>query len=372
MELSFWEVDSYFRHVDLAIIGGGIVGMNAALEARQLHPEMNIIILERGALPSGASTKNAGFACFGSVSELKMDIAQTGFDNVVRLAEKRYRGLQALREMLGDSTIGLHEKGGMELFMSSEQSLFEECVALLPELNRAFSDVIGPDCYHVTDGKIAEYGFGSVSHIITNQYEAQIDTGKMMRVLTSLCIKEDIAVLTGMNVEHIRWDDHGVDLMVNNLLLRVGRVIVATNGFAAELIQVPVQPARAQVLITKPIDNLRLEGTFHYDRGYNYFRNVGKRVLLGGGRNLDPVGETTTALSVTADIQRHLEQLLRDVILPGTPFQIDMRWSGIMGVGSEKMPIIKALHPRVVCAVRMGGMGVALGTLAGKEAAALL
>ena len=41
-----------------------------------------------------------------------------------------------------------------------------------------------------------------------------------------------------------------------------------------------------------------------------------------------------------------------------------------MGIGSEKKPIIKAVTKNVVCAVRMGGMGVAIGSLVGKMAAA--
>ncbi len=39
-----------------------------------------------------------------------------------------------------------------------------------------------------------------------------------------------------------------------------------------------------------------------------------------------------------------------------------------MGVGTEKKPIIKKISPNVVCAVRMGGMGVAIGSFVGQMA----
>ena len=133
-----------------------------------------------------------------------------------------------------------------------------------------------------------------------------------------------------------------------------------------------VAPARAQVLITKPIRNLKLKGTFHYDEGFYYFRNIDDRILLGGGRNLDLKGETTTKIDITPKIQNQLEYLLKTVIIPNQKFEIEHRWSGIMGVGSEKKPIIKHVSPNVVCAVRMGGMGVAIGSLVGKEAAELI
>jgi hypothetical protein len=42
-----------------------------------------------------------------------------------------------------------------------------------------------------------------------------------------------------------------------------------------------------------------------------------------------------------------------------------------MGVGSQKKPIIKKLYPGVYCGVRLGGMGVAIGSSIGKELAVL-
>ena len=113
------------------------------------------------------------------------------------------------------------------------------------------------------------------------------------------------------------------------MLYEVITLLLATNGFASELIEGDIKPARAQVLITKPIENLSIKGTFHLDRGYYYFRNVENRILFGGGRNLDFEGETTTEFGQTKIIQDQLEQLLKDVILPRQNFEIEHRWSVI-------------------------------------------
>ncbi|RXG17999.1 FAD dependent oxidoreductase [Leeuwenhoekiella aestuarii] len=72
--LSYWEYKSWFSNVDFTIVGSGITGLNCALRLRALHPSAKILIVERGNLPQGASTKNAGFACFGSLSELIADL----------------------------------------------------------------------------------------------------------------------------------------------------------------------------------------------------------------------------------------------------------------------------------------------------------
>ena len=147
---------------------------------------------------------------------------------------------------------------------------------------------------------------------------------------------------------------------------------MANNGFANKIINnIDLKPARAQVLITKPIDNLRIQGTFHMDEGYYYFRNINGRILFGGGRNLDFEGETTSELNTTQLIQDQLKKILNETILPNTKFEIDYSWSGIMGVGESKTPILKKLSSNVYCGIRLGGMGVAIGSLVGSDLADL-
>ncbi len=67
--ISFWEKKELLSY-DLIVLGGGITGMFCALSYREKFPKASIAILERGLFSSGASTKNAGFACFGSLTEL--------------------------------------------------------------------------------------------------------------------------------------------------------------------------------------------------------------------------------------------------------------------------------------------------------------
>jgi len=69
-QLSYWEHQTFLRGFDVVIIGAGLVGLTAALHTRRLRPKARVLVLERDVLPNGASTKNAGFACFGSISEL--------------------------------------------------------------------------------------------------------------------------------------------------------------------------------------------------------------------------------------------------------------------------------------------------------------
>jgi gamma-glutamylputrescine oxidase len=372
MDLSYWEKNSYFSKLDFAIIGSGIVGLNAAICLKKRNKKLSVLILERGILPTGASSKNAGFACFGSPTELLSDLELHSESEVFSLVEKRWKGLLKLRKNLGDRAIDFHNWGGYEVFDKVDQ--YEKCAEKLDYLNKHTSKIIGKKKVYINaDKKIKDFGFKGIQHMILNTAEGQIDTGKAIKALTAKARNLGIEIINGIDIVKIEDHENKVLLHTNKgMQITSKKVIVATNGFAKELLpNYQVQPARAQVLITEPIKDLKLKGTFHYDEGYYYFRNIGDRILFGGGRNLDFKTEETTQFGLTPLIQNRLDDILKKMILPTTNYKIDMRWSGIMGVGPEKKSIVKASSKNVFCAVRMGGMGVAIGTLVGEEVAEL-
>ena len=194
----------------------------------------------------------------------------------------------------------------------------------------------------------------------------------MMEALLQKAQSQGIKILNNSSVESFSEDQNSVKIKTNQFELSSSKLFIATNGFAFQLLNEQVKPARAQILITKPIDNLNIKGTFHLEKGYYYFRNIDNRILLGGGRNLDFKTEETAQFGETEIIQNKLEELLRTTILPNTKFEIDHRWSGIMGVGNKKKAIVKQLSSHVFCGVRLGGMGIAIGSLIGKELVQLL
>lgn len=364
---SYWEQASFLTH-DVAVIGSGIVGLNAALHIIQTNPSLNIVVVDRGFLPSGASTKNAGFACFGSVSELLDELETTPEDELLRVMELRWKGLQKLRNNLGDQALDYQENGGFEVFTTGDQDLSEKCIGNIPYLNRLAGTVIGkPDIYAVRNEKIAGFGFRNIGSMIENRYEGQIDSGKMMRALLRKVQGEGVLVLNSCRVERIRQGEKGAVLETGHGNIRARKVVVATNAFATEFFpELDMVPGRGQVLITEPVPGLPVKGTFHYDKGYYYFRNINDRILLGGGRNLDFKKEETDRFGITEPVQNRLEQLLHEVILPGHKPKIEQRWSGIMAFGDTLTPIITEIRENVFCAVRCNGMGIAMGSQVGE------
>jgi len=372
MNLSYWELQTYFKNIDLTIIGSGIVGLTAAIESKKKFPMLKVVVLERGILPSGASTKNAGFSCFGSVSELLSDLKHTPENEVGQLLEKRWKGLAKLRQTIGDVPMDYFQNGGFEVF--NDEVFYAECEANIPYLNELMHRQLGiKEVYRIAHDKISVFGFAQVPFMIENSFEGQINTGKMMNRLIQIAHELGVIILNGLEVASTQENEKNVVVqLTDGFHFETSKLIIATNGFAKQLLpELDVQPARAQVLITEPIPNLKFAGTFHYDEGYYYFRNIDQRVLLGGARNSDFKGEETYTMEVTQKIQDKLEELLSTVILPGQSYEIAHRWSGIMGVGQTKTTIVKQLSKNRYCSVRMGGMGVAIGSLIGSEVATM-
>lgn len=372
---SFWETDTFFRPADYAIIGSGIVGLNAAIRLRELRPKARIVILDRGNLPLGASTRNAGFACFGSPTELLEDLEHHTETEVWDLVAERWSGLQALRNLVGDPALQYETHGGSEIFKPSDEVRFQKCLAKLDDFNHHFQEITGiPEVLEVADHLIPEFQFKDVAHIIRSKIEGQLHPAKMIRCLQYVAHQNGIESLNGMTVEGIVTTEKTVEIHTRtNLCLQANHILIATNGFARQLLpDLDVLPARNQVLITKPVPNLTFKGCFHYEGGYYYFRNVGQRILLGGGRNLAKTQEQTDVFGTTPLIRAALMDLLQRVILPEQVVEIEQWWSGILGVGAQKKPIIKPINERVAVAVRLGGMGVAIGTTVGRKAAALI
>lgn len=370
MDYSYWEYKTWLSDIDYTIIGSGIVGLSCALQLRAKYPSAKIVVLERGVLPNGASTKNAGFACFGSISEILDDLNSHSEDEVVQLVEKRWKGLELLRKQLGDDRIRFKQYGGYELFTEDDKVLYKECIDKLDRINTLLRPIFKQNVFSCTDNT---FQFQNIQpQYVFNQFEGQIDTGAMMNALVQKAQNQGIYILNNCTVQEIEDQNTSVILKTNHFTFSSHKVCIATNGFASQLGISDVKPARAQVLITQPIPDLPIKGTFHLDKGYYYFRNIDNRILFGGGRNLDFKAEETTELTQTTLIQDKLEEILREVILPNTPFEVAHRWSGIMGVGTQKQSIVKPISENVYCGVRLGGMGVAIGSLVGKELADLL
>ena len=375
--ISIWEKETFFAPQDVIIAGSGFVGLWSAFYLKRKHPKLKITILERGMIPTGASTRNAGFACFGSLSELMFDAKTMGTDNMLQLVEMRFKGLEKIKKFFKKKRIDYDECGGYELFDSGTSLTTEELQNSIEYMNSLLKPIINSkNTYNLANEAVNEFGFGNTTHLVRNNLEGYLHSGKLLQALIQEVQYMGVQVFTEMEIVSFNLNDDEIEIQTNrDLELCAKNLLICTNAYAKELVpELDVVPARGQVLLTSPIAGLPWKGTFHSDEGFYYFRNLGERVLLGGARNKAFAEERTTAIETTDLIQKELERYLNEVVIPNykDSYTIENRWSGIMAMGSEKMPIVREISPRIFCAVRMSGMGVALAPTVGQQIPALI
>lgn len=359
---SFWEQEAFPQQYNLVIIGAGITGLSSTLFYKRSHPEASVLVLERGSIPQGASTRNAGFACIGSISEHQADLEQTSEQEVGQRIKRRYKGLELLKSTLGESSIDYERCGGYELFTSQE--LFEASASHITKFNNWLEDLIGEKNVY-SSAELNGYP------VIQNRLEGALQPAKMIRSLIQLVQQEGVDIYWNSPVSII--DTQGMIILDDGTQLECPKILVAANGFSQRLLPgLQVQSARGYVFVTHPIEGMSWRGTFHHDRGYIYFRNVGDRLLLGGARNIAEQEENIDQFGINHKIKNHLERFASQTLKLPDGWEIEHEWSGIMGFTETKTPIVKKVDGAVYAAAGLSGMGIAIGMKVGQEASELL
>ena len=364
MNRSFWENELYSQHYDLVVIGAGLTGSSTALFYKKAHPGARVLLVDRGLFSAGASTRNAGFACIGSVGELLADLRIDSEESLKARIKSRYEGLKLLRSTLGDEAIEYDDCGGWEIF--TDRAKFDEAAANISTFNQWMEELIGiSSCY-----KEGEFeGFPA----IFNSAEGSLHTGKMVRRLMDLLIAEGIEIRWETTVTHVDLDGGKVETQ-SRLTFQAANVVLATNAFTSSITKKEeIKPGRGFVFVTNALPSMPWKGTFHYNEGYTYFRNIGEnRLLLGGARDVDYEAETTSEFGVNQTIKSHLIQFADEVLNLPEGWEIEQEWSGIMGFTETKSARKDWIGKRTLEVAGLSGMGVALGMNLGRSASEML
>ncbi len=369
--LSYWEEQHYYKNNDIAIIGCGIVGLNAGIQLLNLDPSLRVIILERSGIPYGASTRNAGFACFGSPSELMNDLKTFHANEVFSLFRERYTGIQELKNRLSNYDFEYESKGGLEVF-SPSRSIESSEIAIL---NRHIEDYIGIKDYFIFDNNMLKNsGLYEFESAIYTEHEACINPMKMIDALLRLYIHKGGKILFNHEVQSWEEKNETVDLhLITSQKFSVKKLLFTVNGFGQKLFpQLDIKAAQNQVMVIKPSVKLKLSGCYHFDEGFIYFRQVHGKLLIGGGRNQDIETEFTDRMIINEKIKIYLLDFVKSHILPKSDFDIENHWVGILGLGNKKQPIVSMLSDRIGVALRLSGVGIAIGTSVGNKAAEMI
>ena len=371
MRPSYWEKTTFLRSPDVVIIGAGLTGLQSALELKRRSPELDVLVIERASIPRGASTRNAGFACFGGPTELLADLDAYGEEATVATVRERFAGIRALEEKFAGQDIGWVKNGGYEVI--DDAATAEMVRARLPLLNELLRAVTGlAETWSTVPSAL------DVALTLRNPFEAQLHPGKLVHNLLNDCHRAGVRFLFGAEVETIEGGAAGAVEVAGPGWgrLTAARALLTVNAFAQRLLpdDFPevIRPVRNQILLSDPLPDLNLRGCYHYHEGYVYFRNVGSdRLLIGGARHLAGATSETDAFGPNGAPETYLIEKLNQWFPARrwSPADFPTRWSGIIAQGDGKSPVLRYASENVLVAGRLAGMGVALSAALARRAA---
>jgi gamma-glutamylputrescine oxidase len=367
MNISIWE-KHYITKADIIVLGNGIVGLQCAWRLKLKYPKRKVWVLDRAPFSLGASMRNAGFACFGSVGEILDDVRRTNESLALELYEKRFRGLQLLLEDFGESAVGYEKTGGYEVFPHGSENDLQEVLEAAGRINQGLLQVAGSDAFVPKASK--SLGMNVLDTAMFTPFEGALQTDLLYHKIREAATSAGVEVYSGVHITGLEQANAHVWKLraTNGYVFECKRLVLCTNGFTRQLLpEIDVEPARGQVLVTSHIPDLKWRGLMHADKGYYYFRSLGTRILIGGARNMDFETENTAEIELNTDIQKELVRFLKEVVVPGAEFSVDEQWAGIMGMGTDRTPVVKEWKPGLFVCARMGGMGVALSASVSRE-----
>lgn len=372
--LSYWEATgpeafkpavALPRRVDVLIVGVGLMGHWLAYFLSKAKPQLSVLILERDLLGYGASTRNAGFLSCGNISEWLMEMREQGEAATLYNFAARKTGLNIVMHELCD---GLQtDPCGSADF----DAITDEKTALMETFNAYLKTHREAPAFQVKRVMLA----GAMQEVFFNAADHAINPVQLLGCLHEKLLQQGVRFGYGAEVTALSRGHAAVQLQARPVEVQYQYGFLCTNAFASDLYpDTHVRPGRGQILVTAPCELETTPMLGFLEEGYNYFRFVDGRLLVGGGRHVFGDEEITPNIETTAKVWDYLVQLASR-ISGSTDIDIGYHWAGLMGFPDGAHGSVQALEcatmldERTEVLAGLGGWGITVAPyLARKKA----
>ncbi len=341
MSVSLWQRRATRSlSCDLAIIGGGIAGLSAAIDARARG--RSAIVLERGRPGSGASGRNAGFLMRGAADNYAVACGLWGRERARALWRFNEENIEELR-MLGIAGLPSYaaRPSCLVALDEIEESELRQSATLLRD-DGFDVELVEPGAIDDTLWTRAKPRVGLI-----NPHDAVINPVDLLGLLASK-LPEEI-VCTGEEVFAIEQAAGAMRVHSSTCTIEAGAVLVCLNAFVANLLPElagVVAPNRGQMLALRPLSSVRLKHAYYVNRGGEYLREgPNGLIIIGGARRHFEAAERSLVDEPSNDVQIRIEQYARQWI--ADEYEVVARWAGIMGFSPDGQPLVGQVRPGV-------------------------
>lgn len=355
---------------EVAIIGAGYAGLNAALELAERFG-MRAVVLEAGQPGWGASGRNGGFCCHGGAKLSVAQIAARHGGDVAREWQAfEYDAIERVRDNLARYTIKADAGPEGEIYMAHSARTFARMQAAPRE----------PGAELIPRAALSERGFcGAGLHgALLSPHGFGLHPLKYALGLARAAQAAGVRVHGGSAVTALRRDGAGWRLDTARGSLRAKRVLVATNGYSDEALPPwlhgRIFPLLSAILVTRPLTEAECatqgwtSRIMAYDsrRVLHYYRLLPDgRFLFGGRGGISARGDAVAAFHAT--LRAEFEGMFP--AFAGAP--TERYWAGFVCMTGSWHPFCAEVpdQPGLFAALGWHGNGVAAASEGGRRIA---
>lgn len=349
MSTSYWQDQSQQtrEQVDITIVGGGVAGLSVLYWLLHEDPQLNIALVDKSYLGSGATGRNAGFITCGSVEHFNRLVGTHGKEKALKIWQFSEFNLKLLKEHIVQEAgpmMGFESKGSFSLASTDKE--FEELkksAHIMKELSISVEILEERD----VQSRLHTTGFVGGIKYTDDASVHPLSLLKQIQHHALLLSKSSVQIYENEEVFRIEDSPEGQKIVVTPRRQITSDIIIyATNGYSRLLepfFADKIYPTRGQILLTEPISS-QLEGPCYANFVLDYFRQLPTgELIIGGFRQLQKDAEVGFSDETTPVIQSALEDFINTYLPFAQNKKITHRWSGVMGFSRDGQPLVGSL-----------------------------
>ena len=365
---------------DLVVVGGGLTGLWAAIQAVTEQPGRSVVLLEGAHVASGASGRNGGFVSASLTHGLSHGVA-TWPDELPELLRLGHRNLVEIDELLAEEKVDAQLRLCGKTAVATRPHEVDQLRAL-----HALHQEHGEESTFLTADEVqADVHSPTYLAGLSTPAGGLVDPVALTVGLRDVALRNGVVLHEGSPVTSLDRDGTRMVCRTRGGSVRADQVVLATNAFPPLLRRIRsfVLPVWDHVLATEPLTAEQLsrigwtgnQGLTDAGNQFHYYRRTADdRIVWGGYDAIYYYGNRTDAGREQRDSSH---RLLAEQFYATFPQLDDVRmshrWAGVIDTTSRFTPLFgTAAGGRVAYAVGYTGLGVAASRFGAQVALDLL
>lgn len=354
---------------DVAVVGGGLAGLSAALDLRARG--FDVVLLEAREIGFGASGRNGGQAIHGLACDQDVIEAQLGLDEARRVWAMSIEALDLLRARIAEHRIACDWRDGYLGLATSERK-----GRALAEWADRIDSVYGYPLARIAPGEVAQWIASPRFHSgVHDPRSGHLHPLKYTYGLADAARRAGVRLHEHSPVLGLQpARDHAL-LRTRDGEVRARQVLLAGNVYLqdiapgiAPMLAPRIMPVGTYIACSEPLGEARANALVpsrsavcDTDFVLDYFRTTDDHRMLYGGR-------VSYSTATPADLPESMRRRMVATFPQLAGVKVDYAWGGFVDITMNRAPDFGRLPqaPHVYYLQGFSGHGLALTGLAGR------